>query len=147
MDVISPVRADMATALSAVLPGRVRPYRPDRLAAGATPIVWVDRIDTAPSTFGNTGQAVDVEVTVIVVVDGATHAAQAMRDQLHAAIHDAAVGAGFGWDGATCTTFDLSDAVTALALEVRLSNTVYVSTLCPPEEVTSVPIPPVPVEV
>ena len=143
-DALAQIREDVANALVAVLPGRVRPYRPDHLAANAGPTIWVERVDTTQSA---TPAATDVEVTIIAVVDGASHAAQAMRDHLHCGIHDAVAAAGLRWISGTSTSIVLSADVTALAVEALAAGVVYTTTLCPPEPVESVPIPVVPVEV
>jgi hypothetical protein len=129
------------------LPGRVHPYRPDRIGVAAGPTVWVDAVNTAPALIGAAATGTDVTVTVWALADGANHAAQAMLDNLHAAIHDAAAAAGYGWNSGTWTTFDVDADTTVPALTVELSQTVYVVTFCELALPTAVPIPPVLVEV
>src|SRR5262245_36709618 len=147
MDIATQARAALAAALEVVLPGRVHPYRPDRLSATATPAVWVDRVDTAPTTLAAGPPATSVDCGVVVVVDGADRAAQAMRDNLHAAIHDAVAVVGFRWDGGVSSTFAVSDDVTLPSLDIDVSRVVYVPTFCPLDIPDAVPIPPTPLEV
>lgn len=148
MNRVAQARADLAAALAPVLPGRVQPYRPASLAAAVAPAVWLDDHSGEWRTLAGAAgvQTWFVVFPVWCVVDGASHASQAMYDELTGAVYDTVMAAGFDVDGWAPATFDTDADTTLRACTVTVAQPVFSPNLCQPDA-TVAQIPPVPVEV
>ena len=122
------LRARLYQTLSPCLPGRVYAYPPPQVAAQVAPAVWVGGHDG--------GRAAPVHVvtfTVWAVVDGATHAAWAMLDELVSAVTSTLGASGpFNVEGWSASTLDVADDVTLPAAQFDVSATLAAFTFCPP---------------
>ena len=142
------MRTDVVAALDVVLPGRVQPYRPARVAAAVAPAIWVDDHRGEWRTLaGDAGvQTWFVVAPVWFVVDGASHAGQAMYDELCCKCFDALQGAGFDVDDWSPSTFDTDADTTLRGATLSVARPMFTPTLCPPDPAEAANFPPVPVE-
>lgn len=147
MNAAAAMRADLVAALDVVLPGRVQPYRPARVAAGVAPAIWIDDHRGEWRTLaGDAGvQTWFVVAPVWFVVDGASHAGQAMYDELSCKCFDAAQGAGFDVDDWSPALFDADADTTLRGGTLSVARAMFTPTLCPPTPAVAAELPPVPV--
>jgi hypothetical protein len=122
------LRARLWATLTPCLPGRVFAYAPAQVAASVAPALWIAGHD------GSRAQPVHVVTfTVWAVADGASHAAQAMLDELTAAVAAAVYAPGpFNVDGWSSETLDVDVDVAVPAVRFDVSGTLSAVTFCPP---------------
>ena len=92
MTAIRDARRQVADALEAVLPGRVNAYATTRMQRNVAPYVWIESPRADPESVGRSSQLWVAVFPVRIVVDGATHAAMAMLDDLIGGVIDAVDG-------------------------------------------------------
>jgi hypothetical protein len=141
------LRVDIVAALEPVLPGRVQPYRPGRVAASVAPAIWVDDPRGEWRTLaGDAGvQTWFAVAPVWFVVDGANHAGQAMYDDLLAKVFDAVQAVGFDVDDQNPAPFDVDADTTLRGAVTNVARALFTPTLCPPDPAVEATIPPVPI--
>jgi hypothetical protein len=147
-DAIAQARAGITGVLADVIGGRpCKPYRPARVAAAVAPAVWVGdhRGEWRANDTGG-GEVLNVVFDVVVVVDGADHAAYAALDAFTAAVFDRCEKAGYTVDDWAAATFDADSDTTLRGVTLSVAAAVYAATLCPPEPVP-VTFPPEPITV
>jgi hypothetical protein len=119
------LRARLYTALAPCLPGRVYAYAPTNQAAVA-PALWIAGHDS--------GAARPLHVVtfhVVAVADGASHAAQAMIDELVSAVAST-LPAPFDLVGWSTTDVDVAPDVALPGAVFDISATSATVTFCPP---------------
>ena len=146
MDVFTDARQVLVDTLGPVLPGRVRAYRPDRIAASVAPAIWVGDFTYAPSFSGPANSGV-VTFTITVVAAGNERAAAAQLDHTVAVVADACRAAGFVVDAIDPSPVDIDVDTTIPGYDLAVQTTVYVRTFCTTAPAVPVPIPAVPIEV
>jgi hypothetical protein len=122
------LRARLYQTLAPCLPGRVYAYAPAQVAASVAPALWIAGFD-----FGEARPLHIVTFHVVGVADGATHAAQAMLDELASAV-TAAVGVSgpFNIVGGSTSTLDVDVDVALPVVEFDVSATLSAISFCPP---------------
>ena len=147
MTALRDARQQVADALEVVLPGRVNAYATTRMQRNVAPYMWIESPRADPESVGRSSQLWVAVFPVRIVVDGATHAAMAMLDDLIGGVIDAVDGI-VGMQARHVEPGDVyvdSNHVLRGAT-VDVAVTITARTFCPTEPtVATVPPTPIPV--